>query len=124
MARRNDTSNVVFVPAGTSLVGGYTSAPFSLLGAVGFSITTISAGTVSGTYKIQYSDFGAGDMFPQDAPPSNGWVDSTTAALTASASTQRIDQTANAKWARLVFTDSASSGATFSAALTVRKYGE
>jgi hypothetical protein len=76
---------------------------------------------VAGTFKIQVTDFGAGDLYPQDAPASNTWVDSGVTAV-AAAGAQRLDlpETCHAKWGRLVFTDSGSAASTFAAALTVR----
>lgn len=126
MSRHSDTSVINWVPAGTSIVGGYTSPAVNLLGAEGLSITLINAGTVSGTFKLQITDFGASELYPQDLPASNSWVDSGVT-LTGAAGAQVIqiastNAAINAKWVRLVFTDSASSGATTNASVTVRRF--
>lgn len=126
MGRYQDNSNVNWVPAGTGVVGGYTSPAVNMLGSVGVSVTVINAGTtVAGTWKWQATDFGAGDLYLADLPPGADFVDITGASIAATAGVQRLELLNTcAKWVRLVFVDSGSVAATAQAAVTVRRRGD
>lgn len=96
------------------------SPPVRLRDVAGLSVTLDRvSGTVAGSFKLQASDFGIND----DNPPTV-WVDvpSSTQAWAGSPLGWNVADI-NAKWFRLVFTDSGSAAPVIVAWCTLKRYG-